>query len=408
MPCRFLAIACLLVAPSLASADWPGWRGPDANAVAPPGDYPAAFGPETNLLWEVDLPGVGASTPVVWGDKIFLTASAEERDLLLCFDLAGKELWRKDIGKSAGAKHRSGTGSNPSCAVDAEHVVAYFKSGALACFTHDGKELWNVNLQDVYGKNTLWWDLGTSPVLSSHGVVVAVIQEGDSYVVTLDLETGQEVWKQDRNYERPRESDQAYTTPSVVQTDGKETIVTWGADHLTGHDAATGALIWQRDGFNPDNQGMWRVIASATIVDGVAYVPYGRADFFRAVRLGNLEEDPAALVWELIRRRFRHHLPHRTQWQGLHPGGHRHGELPRRGQRPRAVEREAPPQPHQVLQLAAAGGRLAVLPPRGWRRVCGLGGRWLAGRQERPGRRNSRHPRSSGWDPADPHPREAV
>jgi outer membrane protein assembly factor BamB len=294
-----LVCLCLALAPALAHADWPGWRGPAANAVAPPGDYPAAFGPETNLLWEVDLPGAGASTPVVWGDKTFLTASAEGQDLLLAFDLAGKELWRKDIGKSANAKHRSATGSNPSCAVDAEHVVAYFKSGDLACFTHDGQKRWSVNLQEKYGKNTLWWDLGTSPVLSSRGVVVAVIQEGDSYLVTLDLDTGKEVWKQDRNYERPRESDQAYTTPAVVLVDGKETIVTWGADHLTGNDAATGALLWERDGFNPDNQGMWRVIASPTIVDGIAYIPYGRSDFFRAVRLGNLEGDTPPLVWEL-------------------------------------------------------------------------------------------------------------
>ena len=73
---------------------------------------------------------------------------------------------------------------------------------------------------------------------------------------------------------------------SSLTVDGRETIVTWGADHLTGHDAATGKLLWDSGGINPENQGMWRSIASATVADGIAIVPYGRGDFLAAVRLG--------------------------------------------------------------------------------------------------------------------------
>lgn len=302
MFCRSSLAVCLLLTPAVLQANWPTWRGSEANSVAPAGNYPVEFGADKNLAWRADVPGQGSSTPTWWGDSIFLTSTAEGRDLLLCYGTDGSERWRRDVGAARQAKNRSATGSNPSTVTDASHVVAYFKSGALACFTHEGEELWRVNLQDKYGKDTLWWDLGSSPTLSSAGVVVAVIQEGESYLVTLDLDTGKVVWKQDRNYQRPRESDQAYTTPAVVNIDGTETIVTWGADHLTGNDAKTGKLLWDCGGFNPDNQGMWRVIASATIHDGVAYVPYGRGGYFAAVKLGGSGDiTGSARLWEAER-----------------------------------------------------------------------------------------------------------
>src|SRR5690606_9136225 len=124
-----------------------------------------------------------------------------------------------------------------------------FKSGLVACCDLEGNKLWEKNLQEDYAQDTLWWDLGTSPVLSSKGVVIAVVQEGASYLITLDLKSGQVVWKQERQYETAEESDQSYTTPAVETVDGVETIVTWGADHLTGHDAKTGKLLWECGGF---------------------------------------------------------------------------------------------------------------------------------------------------------------
>ena len=281
------------VAPAPSFAQWPAWRGGEANAVAPGGDYPVEFGPGKNELWSVDLPGQGTSTPVVWGDSIFVTAVDEERNLLCCYGLDGQERWRRELDEKSIAKHRNATGANPSPVVDAKHVVAYFKSGQLCCFNHDGEPLWDENLQDRYGENTLWWDLGSSPVLTSAGVCVVVMQTGDSFLVTLDLETGAEVWKTDRMYDRPKESDQSYTTPAVVWVDGRETLVTWGADHLTGHDARTGELVWEKDGFNPNNEVFWRVIASPAVANGVAYVPYGRGKNLAAVRLGSAPE----MIW---------------------------------------------------------------------------------------------------------------
>ncbi len=267
--------------------------------VAPAGNYPVKFSPTENVMWMVDLPDEGSSTPVVWGNAIYLTVSTDGKDVAVSYDLDGNERWRRELGKARTGKNRAATGSNPSPVTDGEHVVVYFKSGLVACLDMAGNELWQVNLQDKYGPDTLWWDLGTSPVLTSAGVCIAVMQEGDSYLVTLDLENGDEVWKAKRQYDRPTESDQAYTTPAVVDIDGRETIVTFGADHLTAHEAKSGELVWQRDGFNPDDKEMWRVIASATLADGIAVVPFGRAEFLAAERVfANGDLNARERLWE--------------------------------------------------------------------------------------------------------------
>ena len=282
-----------------AEENWPQWRGPLGTGVAADAEYPVKFSSDEGVDWKVTLPGIGSSTPAVWAERIFVTCDIEGQDGIVCYNMAGEELWRRQLGPAREGKHRNGTGSNPSPVTDGQHVVVYYKSGTVACLDTSGRERWKVNLQDRYGKDTLWWDLGTSPVLVGDRAVVAVMQEGHSYLVALDLQSGEVIWKQRREYDNERESDQAYTTPQVVRQDGRDVIVTWGADHLTGHDAATGELLWESGGFNPQNKGMWRVIASAAIDDGVAIVPYGRGEFLAGVRVsGEGDVTKTNRVWE--------------------------------------------------------------------------------------------------------------
>ena len=268
------------------------------------GDYPVKFSSTEGVAWKAKLPGVGTSTPAVWGDRIFVTCGikgedGEARDGVVCFDMNGKELWRHEFGAERKGKNPHASGSNPSPVTDGENLVVYFKTGTLACLDLAGKEKWKINLQEKYGKDTLWWDLGTSPVLANGKAIVAVMQEGDSYLVAVDLKNGKVAWKEKRQYETPRESDQSYTTPQLVEIDGKDVIVTWGADHLTGHDAATGKLLWECGGFNPDSTANWRTIASAVISDGIAIVPYGRGEFLAGVRVGGSGDiTKSARIWE--------------------------------------------------------------------------------------------------------------
>ena len=271
---------------TFAGENWPQWRGPLGTGVAAEGEYPVEFSRDEAVAWKAELPGLGTSTPAVWDDNIFVTCGIDGQDGIVCYDMAGNERWRKTLGDERPGKHRNASGSNPSPVTDGQHVVAYYKSGTLACLDASGNEKWKTNLQNRYGEDTLWWDLGTSPVLAENRVIVAVVHEGPSYLVAFDLSNGEEVWKTEREYDNPQEADQAYTTPQVVRVNGEDVVVTWGADHLTGHDAATGKLLWESSGFNPNNEGYWRVIASAVIGDGIAVVPWGRGKFLTGVRVG--------------------------------------------------------------------------------------------------------------------------
>jgi len=304
---RLFVISCVamistFVERGLAAENWPQWRGPLGTGVAADGDYPVKFSADEGLAWKVELPGRGTSTPAVWGDRIFLTCPIDGQDGVLCYNMMGEELWRRQLGpQRENERPEVSSGSNPSPVTDGKNVVVYYKSGNLACFDTNGRPKWKLNLQDRYGEDALWWDLGTSPVLAGNRAIVAVMQgsESESYLVAIELDSGDVAWKEPREYDNARESDQAYTTPRVVRQDGNDVIVTWGADHLTGHDAATGKLLWEVGGFNPDNRGMWRVIASATIDDGLAIVPYGRAEHLAGVRIGGQGDvTDTNRVWE--------------------------------------------------------------------------------------------------------------
>lgn len=288
----------LLLTCVLSAGNWPSWRGEGGNGATTDKQPPVDLAGK--LCWKAELPGRGCSTPIVWGEKLFVTSPIGDEDGLLAFDAKGKELWRKTFGKGTpGRGQRVGSSTNSSPITDGNVVVAYFKSGTVVCVDLDGKPLWQINLQKLYGKDGLWWDQGTSPVFAAGNVVVAVMQtNGESYLVSLDPKTGKEVWKTHRKYETAEESGDAYTTPHVVKRNGKEQIVTWGADHLTGHDAETGKLLWQCGGFNPKRAGMQRVIASAVVADGLAVVPFNRGDSLAAIRLdGSGDVSETHWVW---------------------------------------------------------------------------------------------------------------
>ena len=265
--------------------NWPAWRGPSGTGVVAGKQPPLDLADK--LLWKAELPGRGCSTPIIWEKQVFVTCPVGDKDGLLAFDGAGKELWRKTFGAlTPGRGQRVGSSANSSPVTDGTIVVAYFKSGTVACLDFAGKELWNINLQEKYGKDGLWWDQGTSPIIAAGQVVIAVMQtKGESYLVSLDRKTGKEVWKTPRQYQTAEESGDAYTTPQVVKVNGVELIVSWGGDHLTAHDAAKGKLVWECGGFNPTSKGQQRVIASEVVSEKIAVVPFSRGDALAGIRL---------------------------------------------------------------------------------------------------------------------------
>jgi len=296
--CRFIALvvcAWAAVAALPASADnWPNWRGPAVDGVAAGTGYVSSWSPTEHVLWRLKLPGLGASTPAVWGDRVIVTCAVDGKDAVLCLDRNGKEIWRREVGTEKPGKHKKATGCNPSPVTDGKHVWVYYKSGDLAALNlADGTVVWQTNLQEKFGADTLWWDLGTSPVLSKRAVIVAVMQTGPSYLAAFDRTSGELLWKQDRMLDAPEEAAQSYSTPLVIAGDAAkgepdEVLVVLGADHVTAHDAATGRELWRVGGLNPTGNTYFRSIASPVVAGDLVIAPYARGESLTAIRRGGM------------------------------------------------------------------------------------------------------------------------
>ncbi len=272
-----VALGTSLASPALATAHWPNWRGPAENGHAASAKLPPKID-AAQVRWKTPLPGKGSSTPIVWNQRIYLTAPHQGKDAVLAFDWSGQLLWQTPLGTESPGRHRNGSGSNPSPVTDGQRLFVAFKSGNLAALDLDGKLLWQNDLTGKFGPVKLFWDFGTSPALTEKFVIMARMHEGDSWLAAFDKQTGELRWKTARNYETPREVDNGYTTPLVIRHAGREALLTWGAQHLTAHDAADGKLLWSCGGFNPDSTALWPAVASPVVVGDMAIVCFGRAD----------------------------------------------------------------------------------------------------------------------------------
>jgi outer membrane protein assembly factor BamB len=259
------------------SANWPNWRGPQDNGSTPASALPTKLTAE-QIVWQVALPGKGCSTPIVWNDRIYVTAPVEGQDAVLAYDRSGQVVWQTKLGPEKAGRHRNGSGSNPSPVTDGRSVFVTFKSGRTAALGLDGTIRWQADLEEKYGPVKLYWDHGTSPALTEKHVVIARMHGGESWLAAFDKETGDLRWKTDRTYTTPKEVDHGYSTPLVIRHDGREAVLVWGAGHLTSHAAADGALLWSVGEFNPNSTPNWPAVANPVIVDDLAVVCFGRAD----------------------------------------------------------------------------------------------------------------------------------
>jgi outer membrane protein assembly factor BamB len=264
---------------------WPRWRGPAAQGSTSTGTYAAKWTTTENLAWKVKLPGFGCSTPIVWGNNIVITSPIDGNDAVMNFDWNGKLLWKTKVGKERKGSRRS-SGSNPSAATDGKNIFVYYKSGNLAALDWKGKLLWSDNLQKRYGKDTLYHDLGTSPVLSKKNVIVAVMDTGKGVLAAFDKKTGRLAWKVDRFFKTPREGDHSYASPIVMEYKGKELMLVWGAEHLTAHDVTDGKVLWTCGEFGQAGKANWVIVGSPVIVGDIAVVSYGRGARLAGVKLG--------------------------------------------------------------------------------------------------------------------------
>jgi outer membrane protein assembly factor BamB len=264
---------------------WPHWRGPNANGGVTSGYAPVKWN-ASNVTWKVALPGKGTSTPIVHQDRIYVTCPAEGQDALLAFDFTGRSVWQVKLGREDPPKHRTlASSGNASPVTDGKAVFVYFKSGNFAAVEFNGTVRWKINLVERFGRDDLFWDQGSSPMLTEQHVIMARLHGGESWIAAFDKATGELRWKQPRDYDVPTENNNGYATPLLFDHAGKKALLVWGADHLTAHDAANGKVLWSCAGFNPQGTGYWPAIATPVIAGNIAVVPVGRDDRANQARL---------------------------------------------------------------------------------------------------------------------------
>jgi outer membrane protein assembly factor BamB len=271
-----LLLIALLWSPARAD-NWPQWRGPDLNGISHEKNLPVKWSTTENIDWTLPLPAWSGSTPIIWGDYIFLNV-ADGKDMhLWCVDRRKRApLWKKHLS-GGDAKVRKQNMSTPSPVTDGQGVWVMTGTGILKGFDFSGNELWARDIQKDYGRFGLNWGYGSSPMLYEDSLYVQVLHgmktDDPSYVLRIDKKTGKTVWRVERPTDAPRESPDSYRTPMLLRYGSQVEIVVAGGDCVTGHDPATGKELWRGNGLNPDRDTAYRTVASPVVFDGIVYTP---------------------------------------------------------------------------------------------------------------------------------------
>jgi len=242
---RFLLAASLAFAAShtLSASDWPQFRGPNASGVSDEKNLPTEWSKTKGIAWKATLPGRGASSPIVVGNRLYVTCSSGTRDdrlHVLCFDATtGKQLWHRQLLATGGtACHPKTCMAANTPVADETGVYALFATGDLAAFDADGTLRWYRSLVGDYPTITNAVGMASSPILAAGRLIVPMDNAGESFLAALDTKYGKNVWK----VERPRVI--SWTTP-LVRTVGNNTELLFaGPKGLTTYDAATGETRW--------------------------------------------------------------------------------------------------------------------------------------------------------------------
>jgi outer membrane protein assembly factor BamB len=315
---------------SLSAADWPQWRGPRATGVADDTTLPLRWSATQNIAWKAPLAGVGVSTPIISGDRVFVTsqigaglrrpgnhprlvqggdaAAAGERPIgtgrateqgdrtlfvIEAFTRAdGRRLWERRIdaeGPLPGVHDKHNLAS-PSPVTDGKMVYAWFGTGVLAALDFDGKVIWQRHLGKEIAPFEINWGHTSSPVLHGDLLILLCDHAPASYLLALDKATGKERWRADRGKGRS-----SYTTPVVVQTANGAEIIVNSSERVDGYDAKNGELLWH---FGESNRFP---IPAPVVHDGIIYMSRGyRSGPFFALRTGGRGDlSSSHVVWHV-------------------------------------------------------------------------------------------------------------
>ena len=295
--CAFAAFVLCLAQASLAE-NWPNWRGPTGNGLCTEKNLPVEWSPTKNVAWKLALPGPAGATPVVWGERIFLTSVNDAGELLLiAVDTSGKQLWQQVVAKgNQAARGDEGNSASPSPVTDGKHVWTFMGEGTLGCYTVEGREVWKTNLQDHYGKFSIQFGMSSTPVLDDGILYLQLIHgEGnpttrEACVVALDGATGKQVWKVERPSDAEGENEHSYASAVLYRDGDKKLLLTHGADFIIAHDLRDGHEVWRCGGLNRRDDVVLRYdttlrfVASPVAVPGLIVAPSAKGHPVLAIK----------------------------------------------------------------------------------------------------------------------------
>lgn len=269
-----LCLQALLVFPLLAEGHWPSFRGPSASGVSEGATTPTTWNVETgeNVLWRTAIPGLGLSSPVIWGDSLFITTAVSEKDnadlkvgqygdiaaaddngvqswQIYCLDRkSGEILWQQTAKKSEPitARHTKASHASATPATDGTYVAAHFGSEGLYVWNMKGELLWHKDFGKLVSAFFMVpeaeWGYASSPILHDGKLLVLHDVVGESALVALDAATGKVLWQ------TPRNDVPTWGTPTVVESEGRTQVVINGFQQIAGYDLETGKELWRMSG----------------------------------------------------------------------------------------------------------------------------------------------------------------
>jgi len=321
-----IVLVALLSGISATAADWPQWRGPNQNGRSPDKNLPLRWSPTENVIWKLKMKAWSGSTPIIWGDYIFLNmANAGERVVrvrgrqkggqshsslvtekdtslaLWCVDRnTGEIRWARGMG-DGNRQLRKQNMSSPSPVTDGNHVWAMTGTGILKGFDFSGNEIWSRDIQQDYGAFGLNWGYASSPALYQDSLYLQVLHgmktDDPSYILAIEKNTGRTLWRVERPTDALGESPDSYTTPLILNYGDNTELVISGGDYVTGHDLRTGEELWRAGNLNPNKASHYRIVASPLVSEGLIYVPSRKnpLQVFKVGGRGDITE--SHLVW---------------------------------------------------------------------------------------------------------------
>ncbi|MCX7409822.1 MAG: PQQ-binding-like beta-propeller repeat protein [Planctomycetales bacterium] len=226
--------------------DWPGWRGPRGDGISRDTDAPLHWSATENIVWKTPILGVGRSSPITSGDRVFVTTGdlTDETRRVICLDrTSGKIEWNVAVHKGPGGKmHRFNTTASSTPTADGERVYSVFVDDhgmQVVAVDFSGKIVWSVNPGNFFSQH----GFAACPVLFGEGVIVNGQQDGDAFAVMLDRRTGKEVWRY-----KPAVNLRSFSTPVLIEHEGRPQMILSGASQTVALDPNTGRIIWFASG----------------------------------------------------------------------------------------------------------------------------------------------------------------